>query len=893
MKNSGFSACAKNLLALAGAMGIVGSLAHADDCGGVWSPDFTIASIASGPQAAIVFDSGNGPRLHIGAGPRVLRLENGRWVQLGTNFLANLTGPTTGGGGDVRALAAFDDGTGLKLYAGGTFTRAPGGVVTRDIARWNNTTQSWEAFGPGSTTGTSPTRGISNYGLTSAPGVHYVFALTVHDPDGTGPLNPRLYAGGKFSAAGNVAAFSAASWDGTTWAAMPGLPNSSTVNRMISHDPDGAGPAQPLLIAGGSFTGISGVSGTQYVAGWNGTGWVSVGAPIAGSVRSLASFDGDGDGPNPPLLIAGTQGATDLYRLDGGNWARFEGGAEGTVLSLAVRKLPGGDELYVGGDFLTVGSGVANARGVARFTNAASWEQVGDALYTLCSSIGGIGGAPSPTAFAFFDADGAGPGSEDLYAFGQWQTTGSLVGTQNVARLDSTTNAWKAVSTGQGGTSAIPGMVVFDEDGAGPLEPTLFASYFGILGQNQGGQVVRWNRATRAWQGVAGCASVSQPGVLATGIDGGVERLFMASASSAPEPGEELRVFRNGAFEYLPGPDSANIVTSSIAGVDFDGSGPGPRELFVVRTVGAAQDVLRWNGSAWSVVPGAFAHSSALYIALHAVNTPTGQQLFATGRFDTIDGVTVNNIARFDPGTNAWVALGGGLPGSTVLNAPTYATINGSTALYIGGTRNPNFTTSFVGRWDGSAWTDAIPEGKLSFLLNGTTSQPTSIQTVTAFNDGDGEGLVIIGTFNTLDGAAVSPGIIKWDGTDFKSFGSGFLAAGFTTAPVVFDDGTGRALWINNRTLVDLSSSNLSVLKAVDCPNPVTPRCNPADIAFDDGSPLPPVGVPGADNNGVTEGDSNDDGSPLPPFGVLNTNNGVTEGDYNLFFSIFFDGCAF
>jgi len=38
---------------------------------------------------------------------------------------------------------------------------------------------------------------------------------------------------------------------------------------------------------------------------------------------------------------------------------------------------------------------------------------------------------------------------------------------------------------------------------------------------------------------------------------------------------------------------------------------------------------------------------------------------------------------------------------------------------------------------------------------------------------------------------------------------------------------------------------------------------------------------------------ANDDGSPLPPFGTLTTNNGVTEGDYNLFFSIFFDGCAF
>ncbi len=91
---------------------------------------------------------------------------------------------------------------------------------------------------------------------------------------------------------------------------------------------------------------------------------------------------------------------------------------------------------------------------------------------------------------------------------------------------------------------------------------------------------------------------------------------------------------------------------------------------------------------------------------------------------------------------------------------------------------------------------------------------------------------------------------------------------------------------------------------------PAQARCNAADIAYDDGSPLPPVGVAGGTNNGVTEGDynlffgrffdadlavdiANDDGSPLPPFGTLTTNNGVTEADYNLFFSIFFDGCAF
>ncbi len=93
-------------------------------------------------------------------------------------------------------------------------------------------------------------------------------------------------------------------------------------------------------------------------------------------------------------------------------------------------------------------------------------------------------------------------------------------------------------------------------------------------------------------------------------------------------------------------------------------------------------------------------------------------------------------------------------------------------------------------------------------------------------------------------------------------------------------------------------------------------RCNPADIAYDTGAPLPPTGNagPGLTNNGTTEADYNlffatffdagpacdiadDQGTPLPPFGsggiAPAVNNGVTEGDYNLFFSIFFDGCAF
>ena len=79
------------------------------------------------------------------------------------------------------------------------------------------------------------------------------------------------------------------------------------------------------------------------------------------------------------------------------------------------------------------------------------------------------------------------------------------------------------------------------------------------------------------------------------------------------------------------------------------------------------------------------------------------------------------------------------------------------------------------------------------------------------------------------------------------------------------------------------------------------------DIAYDNGTPLPPFGLdPGGSNNGLTEGDYNaffggffdaqpwcdiaDDGG-FAPARQGEANNGVTEADYNVFFGVFFDGC--
>jgi trimeric autotransporter adhesin len=86
-------------------------------------------------RALAVFDDGVGPALYAGgafwaagevSARRIAKWNGYSWTTLGTGIL----------GGDVLALAVFDDGFGAALYAGGDFTTA-GGVSSPYIARWS------------------------------------------------------------------------------------------------------------------------------------------------------------------------------------------------------------------------------------------------------------------------------------------------------------------------------------------------------------------------------------------------------------------------------------------------------------------------------------------------------------------------------------------------------------------------------------------------------------------------------------------------------------------------------------------------------------------------------------------------------------------------------------
>ena len=199
-----------------------------------------------------VFDDGGGPALYVGgdfelAGGlsvnHVARWDGATWSALGAGVEGALV-PA------VKALAAYDDGSGPALYVGGDFFAADG--VSRPI--------------------TSPVGDGSEFSaLASGNGIGgELYALEVFD-DGSGPA---LYAGGYFFTAGDVVAYGIARWDGSAWSPL-GSGTSSEVVDLAVYD-DGSGAA---LYAGGLFFEAGGVD-MSGVAKWDGLNWSALGSGV-------------------------------------------------------------------------------------------------------------------------------------------------------------------------------------------------------------------------------------------------------------------------------------------------------------------------------------------------------------------------------------------------------------------------------------------------------------------------------------------------------------------------------------------------------------------------------------------------------------------------------------
>jgi hypothetical protein len=132
-----------------------------------------------------------------------------------------------------------------------------------------------------------------------------------------------LYAGGSFSAIGDVSANNIAKWDGAEWSPLgAGLGGGNAFCFCVFDD--GTGPA---LYVGGSFETAGGIEAPR-LAKWDGVSWSRI-ADVNGHVMALAVFD---DGTGPALYIGGSFDLINGIDLDGiakwngVSWASAGGG---------------------------------------------------------------------------------------------------------------------------------------------------------------------------------------------------------------------------------------------------------------------------------------------------------------------------------------------------------------------------------------------------------------------------------------------------------------------------------------------------------------------------------------------------------------------------------------
>lgn len=497
-------------------------------------------------------------------------------------------------GANVRAMMEWDsDGDGPQqpwLVVGGSFTRF-GGVNVSGLAAWDGT--QWRALGSG-------------------PGLH-VYALASWDPDGPGSAPAQLVAA--VPGESRVKA-----WDGTEWRQLGGLFTGGYPYALASHDADGEGPEPATICVGGDFAAVGGVSAPR-VARWDGTQWL----PAATNnpyfwVIDLRSLDLDGDGIEPPKLVAAGTGGASVLEVSGWVTHPYSGGSYGTAAFDPDGDGPRGVELVAGFS--------SSADGVKAWSGSA-WGPLGNEF---------VGG--KVFAFHWHDEDGQEPLPPALYACGSFTQAGGATANR-LARWDG--GRWVGLGTYISG-EPINSLASFDPDGAGPGSPWLV----GVEYNGSGRGVFRWNGQDWTLIGNSPSMIVSVATFDEDGSGPQSARLFAAGY-----PG--LFVWAGTAW-IRAGTIRSTTPYWRMFAHDMDGDGPLSPSLIA----GGFYDMVGWTGFDWETISPVDAENDTRLWHMRSWDSdgagpaPPGI-LFGAREIVTSDGV-FHGVARFDEGR--WSQVG-------------------------------------------------------------------------------------------------------------------------------------------------------------------------------------------------------------------------------------------
>jgi hypothetical protein len=179
---------------------------------------------------------------------------------------------------------------------------------------------------------------------------------------------------------------------------------------------------------------------------------------------------------------------------------------------------------------------------------------------------------------------------------------------------------------------------------------------------------------------------------------------------------------------------------------------------------GSFNCLAKWDPQSfsWSALGGGVSNPN--FFPLVTVIALNSNNLYAGGNFTNAGGVLVNSIAKWD-GTN-WSALGSGVSLNNGDNPVVYSiAFDTDNNLYIGGLFDNagGVPVNNVAKWDGQSWS-ALGSGVI--LNNGNNPNVSSL----AFDSS--KNLYVGGEFNNAGGVSVN-NIAKWDGNSWSALGSG------------------------------------------------------------------------------------------------------------------------
>ena len=528
-----------------------------------------------------------------------------------------------------------------------------------------------------------------------------------------------------------------------------------------------------LIVAGKFLT--AGSSTALHIARWDGSLWHSMAGGIGNGLRvptvfDLEIFQGELYAAGE-FTTAGGSDALSIARWDGASWSPVGGGisrtsgAQGTVRVLHATST----HLYAGGNFERAGGQIV--RHLARW-DGATWSDFGGGTETF-------GTIASITTF-----------QGDLYVGGTFNyMSGTGTFFNHIARWDGST--WQDVDGGlPDGASGVEvnSLRVFDDalyatgnilTAGGP-----FGS--GILTP----RVARWDGSS--WSSTGGIweSDSNEQDWPTTVWDG---KLIVGGRLSFAGPSSNFssHVVSTGVIAYdgsewstvgtgLGIEGQTNVIVpwngGWIVGGAFTNAG-GQRY----------SNLVFWNGGRWSAVGEADRR-------IHDALVHAGE-LFVAGDFTEIDGVSVSGVARFDGAS--WSPVGDADAASTI---EVY-----QDELYIGGSGTPR-------RFDGSSWVPFGPQlfgnvvdlhthaGKLwiggtigefagpgPYLLSwdGATMEPVGApnRRVTGLAS-FGADLIVGGEFDQIGGVDAR-GVARFDGSAFRTMGSGLGGGGVLTFEIV------------------------------------------------------------------------------------------------------------